>query len=121
MNIYDKISQRRRYIFNTISIMQSPASVQFLMLYMKLVRIIQLCSIVSVQMVDSFFFFLILQVINMKDENEGEFQECLNDFAFAVWSLLATVSASSSRGWHTITAIKFLTTVSISVHHIVCS
>lgn len=57
----------------------------------------------------------------MKDENEGEFQECLNDFAFAVWSLLATVSASSSRGWHTITAIKFLTTVSISVHHIVCS
>ena len=57
----------------------------------------------------------------MKDENEGEFQECLNDFAFAVWSLLATVSASSSRGWLTITAIKFLTTVSISVHHIVCS
>ena len=57
MNIYDKISQRRRHIFNTISIMQTPASVQFLMLYMKLVRIIQLCSIVSVQMVDSFFFF----------------------------------------------------------------
>ena len=57
----------------------------------------------------------------MKDENEGEFQECLNDFAFAVWSLLATVSASSSRGWLTISAIKFLTTVSISVHHIVCS
>lgn len=51
------------------------------------------------------------------EKNEEEFEEYLNDFALAVWSLLTTVSASSSRDRLTITAIKFLTTVSTSVHH----
>lgn len=51
------------------------------------------------------------------EKNEEEFQEYLNDFALAVWSLLGSVSASSSRDRLTITAIKFLTTVSTSVHH----
>ncbi|KAK9279305.1 hypothetical protein L1049_012984 [Liquidambar formosana] len=51
------------------------------------------------------------------EKNEEEFQGYLNDFALAVWSLLGKVSASSSRDQLTITAIKFLTTVSTSVHH----
>ncbi|XP_057980213.1 exportin-2 [Malania oleifera] len=51
------------------------------------------------------------------EKNEEEFQGYLNDFAQAVWSLLGKVSAASSRDQLTITAIKFLTTVSTSVHH----
>ncbi|KAF8393914.1 hypothetical protein HHK36_020115 [Tetracentron sinense] len=51
------------------------------------------------------------------EKNEEEFQVYLNDFALAAWSLLMTASASTSRDQLTITAIKFLTTVSTSVHH----
>ncbi|KAK4267014.1 hypothetical protein QN277_023861 [Acacia crassicarpa] len=51
------------------------------------------------------------------EKNEEEFQGYLNDFALAVWTLLANVSQSSSRDQLAITAIKFLTTVSTSVHH----
>ena len=51
------------------------------------------------------------------EKNEEEFQGYLNDFALAVWSLLGTASASSGRDQLTINAIKFLTTVSTSVHH----
>ncbi|OVA14719.1 Importin-beta [Macleaya cordata] len=48
---------------------------------------------------------------------EEEFQPYLKDFAMAVWTLLVTVSASSGRDRLTVTAIRFLTTVSTSVHH----
>lgn len=51
------------------------------------------------------------------EKNEEEFQGYLNDFASAVWSLLGNVSQASSRDQLAITAIKFLTTVSTSVHH----
>eukprot|EP00256_Glycine_max_P025040 XP_003548351.1 exportin-2 [Glycine max] len=51
------------------------------------------------------------------EKNEEEFQGFLNDFALAVWTLLGNVSQSSSRDRLAITAIKFLTTVSTSVHH----
>ncbi|KAL5989404.1 hypothetical protein ACLOJK_010294 [Asimina triloba] len=51
------------------------------------------------------------------EKNEEEFKGYLPDFASAVWTLLVTVSASSTRERLTITAIKFLTTVSTSVHH----
>ncbi|XP_044492917.1 exportin-2-like [Mangifera indica] len=49
--------------------------------------------------------------------NEEEFQGYLNDFALAVWTLLGNVSQSSSRDALAVTAIKFLTSVSTSVHH----
>lgn len=49
--------------------------------------------------------------------NEEEFQGYLNDFALAVWTLLGNVSQSSSRDSLAVTAIKFLTNVSTSVHH----
>ncbi|KAL0002315.1 hypothetical protein SO802_016096 [Lithocarpus litseifolius] len=51
------------------------------------------------------------------EKNEEEFQVYLNDFALAVWRLLGTVTQSSSRDQLAVTAIKFLTTVSTSVHH----
>ncbi|GFY96210.1 cellular apoptosis susceptibility protein, putative / importin-alpha re-exporter [Actinidia rufa] len=51
------------------------------------------------------------------EKNEEEFQGYLGGFAEAVWNLLVAVSASSSRDRLTVTAIKFLTTVSTSVHH----
>ncbi|XVE77293.1 hypothetical protein DITRI_Ditri13aG0050800 [Diplodiscus trichospermus] len=51
------------------------------------------------------------------EKNEEEFQGYLNDFASAVWSLLTNVSLSSSRDKLAVTAMKFLTTVSTSVHH----
>ncbi|KAL5572133.1 hypothetical protein UlMin_021730 [Ulmus minor] len=51
------------------------------------------------------------------EKNEEEFQGYLNDFASAVWSLLGNVSQVSSRDQLAVTAIKFLTTVSTSVHH----
>ncbi|XVF73012.1 hypothetical protein PTKIN_Ptkin12aG0167400 [Pterospermum kingtungense] len=51
------------------------------------------------------------------EKNEEEFQVHLNDFASAVWSLLTNVSQSSSRDKLAVTAMKFLTTVSTSVHH----
>ncbi|XP_058095879.1 exportin-2 [Magnolia sinica] len=51
------------------------------------------------------------------EKNEEEFKDYLKDFASAVWTLLMVVSASSARERLTITAIKFLTTVSTSVHH----
>ncbi|CAL5195941.1 unnamed protein product [Lathyrus oleraceus] len=48
---------------------------------------------------------------------EEEFKGFLNDFALAVWTLLGNVSQSTSRDQLAVTAIKFLTTVSTSVHH----
>ncbi|CAN0889573.1 CAS [Linum grandiflorum] len=51
------------------------------------------------------------------EKNEEEFQPYLNDFALAVWSLLVNVSQNPSRDRLAVTAIKFLTTVSTSVHH----
>jgi exportin-2 (importin alpha re-exporter) len=51
------------------------------------------------------------------EKNEEEFQGYLNDFALAVWTLLGNVSQSTSRDQLAVTAIKFLTTVSTSVHH----
>ncbi|KAL1191616.1 Exportin-2 [Cardamine amara subsp. amara] len=51
------------------------------------------------------------------EKNEEEFQGFLNDFASAVWTLLRDVSKSPSRDQLATTAIKFLTTVSTSVHH----
>ncbi|GAV68224.1 CAS_CSE1 domain-containing protein/IBN_N domain-containing protein/Cse1 domain-containing protein [Cephalotus follicularis] len=51
------------------------------------------------------------------EKNEEEFQGYLNDFALAVWTLLGNVSQASSRDRLAVMAIKFLTTVSTSVHH----
>ncbi|KAG2725563.1 hypothetical protein I3843_01G072700 [Carya illinoinensis] len=51
------------------------------------------------------------------EKNEEEFQGYLNDFVMAVWSLLGNVTQSSSRDQLAMVAIKFLTTVSMSVHH----
>ncbi|XP_059634392.1 exportin-2 [Cornus florida] len=48
---------------------------------------------------------------------EEEFQAYLGGFVEAVWNLLVAASASSSRDRLTVTAIKFLTTVSTSVNH----
>ncbi|KAJ8900448.1 hypothetical protein K2173_025225 [Erythroxylum novogranatense] len=51
------------------------------------------------------------------EKNEEEFQGYLNEFVLAVWTLLGNVSQSSARDRLAVTAIKFLTTVSASVHH----
>uniref|UniRef100_A0A2P2JD21 Uncharacterized protein MANES_01G245400 n=1 Tax=Rhizophora mucronata TaxID=61149 RepID=A0A2P2JD21_RHIMU len=51
------------------------------------------------------------------EKNEDEFKDYLNDFALAIWTLLGNVSQTSSRDRLAVTAIKFLTTVSTSVHH----
>ncbi|WOK97250.1 exportin-2 [Canna indica] len=51
------------------------------------------------------------------EKNEEEFKDYLNDFASTVWKLLMTPGSSPSRDQLTVTAIKFLTTVSTSVHH----
>ncbi|KAJ3694500.1 hypothetical protein LUZ60_009980 [Juncus effusus] len=51
------------------------------------------------------------------EKNEEEFKDYLKDFATAVWGLLMTAATSASRDQLAITAIKFLTTVSTSVHH----
>ncbi|PIN12388.1 Nuclear export receptor CSE1/CAS (importin beta superfamily) [Handroanthus impetiginosus] len=56
--------------------------------------------------------------INLYMEKEEEtFQKYLSGFVEAVWGLLVVASSSSSRERLTVTAIKFLTTVSTSVHH----
>ncbi|KAK1583226.1 hypothetical protein Q3G72_022000 [Acer saccharum] len=55
-------------------------------------------------------------IILYMEVNEEEFQGNLNDFALAVWTLLGNVSQSSARDRLAVTAIKFLTTVSRSVH-----
>lgn len=49
--------------------------------------------------------------------DEEPFQIYLGGFVEAVWGLLVAASNSSSREMLTVTAIKFLTTVSTSVHH----
>uniref|UniRef100_A0A0C9S7F6 TSA: Wollemia nobilis Ref_Wollemi_Transcript_13726_3457 transcribed RNA sequence n=1 Tax=Wollemia nobilis TaxID=56998 RepID=A0A0C9S7F6_9CONI len=51
------------------------------------------------------------------EKNEEEFRDYLKDFASAIWSLLMTISSAPSRDRLAVTAIKFLTTVSKSVHH----
>lgn len=51
------------------------------------------------------------------EKEEDLFQKYLSSFVEAVWGLLVAASASSSRERLTVTAIKFLTTVSTSVHH----
>ncbi|KAK6142676.1 hypothetical protein DH2020_023024 [Rehmannia glutinosa] len=56
--------------------------------------------------------------ISLYMEKEEEiFQKYLGGFVEVVWGLLVVVSNSSSRERLTVTAIKFLTTVSTSVHH----
>ncbi|KAG6546655.1 hypothetical protein Mapa_011844 [Marchantia paleacea] len=52
------------------------------------------------------------------EKNEEEFQGYLSQFAQDVWGLLMTVSTSPSHDRLATTAIKFLTTVSKSVHHV---
>ncbi|KAK0601068.1 hypothetical protein LWI29_021018 [Acer saccharum] len=54
--------------------------------------------------------------ISLYMERNEEFQGYLNDFALAVWTLLGNVSQSSARDRLAVTAIKFLSTVSRSVH-----
>ncbi|MCO5572303.1 hypothetical protein L7F22_026056 [Adiantum nelumboides] len=51
------------------------------------------------------------------EKNEEEFKDYLSGFAADIWGLLMKVSLSSSHDRLAITAIKFLTTVSKSVHH----
>ncbi|GFP88211.1 exportin-2 [Phtheirospermum japonicum] len=56
--------------------------------------------------------------ISLYMEKEEElFKKYLSGFVEAVWGLLVVASNSSSRERLTVTAIKFLTTVSTSVHH----
>ncbi|RAL50876.1 hypothetical protein DM860_005232 [Cuscuta australis] len=56
--------------------------------------------------------------ISLYMEKEEElFQGYLSGFVEAVWGLLVVSSASSAREQLTVTAIKFLTIVSTSVHH----
>ncbi|XP_068667006.1 exportin-2-like [Aristolochia californica] len=55
------------------------------------------------------------------EKNEEEFKDYLNGFATAVWNLLLSVSVGPARDQLVITAIKFLTTVSTSVHHSIFS
>ncbi|KAJ9188159.1 hypothetical protein P3X46_003548 [Hevea brasiliensis] len=52
------------------------------------------------------------------EKNEEEFKGYVEGFALAIWTLLANVSQSSSRDRLAVTAIKFLTTVSTSVQHV---
>ncbi|KAL1549740.1 exportin-2-like [Salvia divinorum] len=49
--------------------------------------------------------------------DEETFQRYLGGFVEAAWGLLVAASNSSNREGLTVTAIKFLTTVSTSVHH----
>ncbi|KAF3328821.1 exportin-2 [Carex littledalei] len=51
------------------------------------------------------------------EKNEEEFKDYLEGFATAVWGLLMNATKSPSRDQLAVTAIKFLTTVSTSVHH----
>lgn len=51
------------------------------------------------------------------EKNEEEFKDYLPGFASDIWGLLMKVSLSSSHDRLATTAIKFLTTVSKSVHH----
>ncbi|XP_057771419.1 exportin-2-like [Salvia miltiorrhiza] len=53
----------------------------------------------------------------MKRDEETFHKYYLKGFVEAVWGLLVAASNSSSRESLTVTAIKFLTTVSTSVHH----
>ncbi|KAG8653447.1 exportin-2 [Manihot esculenta] len=55
------------------------------------------------------------------EKNEEEFKGYVEGFALAIWTLLANVSQSSSRDRLAVTAIKFLTTVSMSVQHVLFS
>ncbi|KAJ9171521.1 hypothetical protein P3X46_014879 [Hevea brasiliensis] len=52
------------------------------------------------------------------EKNEEEFKGYVEGFALSIWTLLGSVSQSSSRDRLAVTAIKFLTTVSTSVQHI---
>ncbi|KAK4476329.1 hypothetical protein RD792_015475 [Penstemon davidsonii] len=51
------------------------------------------------------------------EKEEDLFQKYLSGFVESVWGLLVAASNSSTRERLTVTAIKFLTTVSTSVHH----
>ncbi|KAG6505025.1 hypothetical protein ZIOFF_037373 [Zingiber officinale] len=51
------------------------------------------------------------------EENEEDFKSCLGKFALTVCQLLMTSGSSLSRDQLTVTAIKFRTTGSTSVHH----
>lgn len=51
------------------------------------------------------------------EKEEEAFQNHLGGFVEVVWGLLVVVSSSSTRERLTVTAIKFLTIVSTSVHH----
>ena len=51
------------------------------------------------------------------EKNEEEFRDYLQTFVTAVWGLLMSVGPSTAQDRLTVTAIKFLTTVSKSVHH----
>ncbi|KAL6575622.1 hypothetical protein OROHE_000999 [Orobanche hederae] len=51
------------------------------------------------------------------EKEEDLFKKYLGDFVKAVWGLLVVASNSASRERLTVTAIKFLTTVSTSIHH----
>ena len=60
----------------------------------------------------------VCEVINLYiEKNEEEFRDYLQTFVTAVWGLLMSVGPSTAQDRLTVTAIKFLTTVSKSVHH----
>ncbi|GJV23332.1 exportin-2 [Tanacetum coccineum] len=56
-------------------------------------------------------------ITHYMEKEEELFQKYLRGFADAVWNLLVVASGSPSRERLTVTAIKFLTIVSTSVHH----
>lgn len=71
----------------------------------------------GVELVDGLRAAVCDNISHYMEKEEDLFKKYLSGFVDAVWSLLVAASASSSRDRLTVTAIKFLTTVSTSVHH----
>lgn len=71
----------------------------------------------GVEIVDGLRAAICDNISHYMEKEEDLFKKYLSGFVDAVWSLLVVASASSSRDRLTVTAIKFLTTVSTSVHH----
>ncbi|CAI9292076.1 unnamed protein product [Lactuca saligna] len=71
----------------------------------------------GVSVVDELRAAVCENISHYMEKEEELFQKYLKEFVEAVWSLLVVASASPSRERLTVTAIKFLTIVSTSVHH----
>lgn len=78
---------------------------------------LEVASTDGVELVDGLRAAVCDNISHYMEKEEELFKKYLSGFVDAVWSLLVVASASSSRDRVTVTAIKFLTTVSTSVHH----